>query len=100
MNRNRIWAAIGSAGLLASVGAGLVVTAAPAQADKRCSYQRIAINNNPGAEPGSYANGHKHRTGNHYILRITDGNKYHYWADNNGGRDGDTWDTFYGYKRC
>ncbi|MBI4933834.1 MAG: hypothetical protein HY828_08150 [Actinobacteria bacterium] len=74
-------------------------------ASTSCSVATIWINGNPGAEPGSWAKGHTHATGNHYV-----GYYYYssglgrwvwvYYADNNGGEDGDTADTLYGSTTC
>ncbi|MCP9946795.1 hypothetical protein LUX12_21545 [Streptomyces somaliensis] len=47
--------------------------------------------------------GHSHNTGSHYVGRMTNtgGNLVVDWyADNNGGNDGDTWDSFYGTRVC
>ncbi|MGC0330545.1 hypothetical protein RKD23_003535 [Streptomyces sp. SAI-170] len=103
-NTTRRISAAGTAAA-ALAGAALVVggTATTAQADTRCEWGTIRINGNPGAEAPSYASGHSHRTGNHYVGRITNtgGNLVvDWWADNNGGDDGDTWDSFYGTRIC
>lgn len=59
----------------------------------------IQINTNPGAEAPSWKRGHKHITGNHYVKEITSSGILWY-ADNNGGSDGDTWDTWYEHTYC
>ncbi|MFE0424034.1 hypothetical protein [Streptomyces sp. NPDC058953] len=89
----------------AMVGAVLILggTATTAQADTRCDWGTIRINGNPGAERPSYASGHTHRTGNHYVKKVTNtgGNLVvEWWADHNGGDDGDTWDSYYGTRVC
>lgn len=81
---------------------GLVVTvilSSPVSASTSCSYSDVHLNTNPGAEAPSWAFGHRHITGNHYILYVS-GTTWHWWADNNGGADGDTADTFFGVKTC
>lgn len=70
------------------------------QADTCCSAGIITINSGGGAEPASYAYGHTHRTGNHYVRYIYSNGVWEWWADNNGGSDGDTRDTFYGFRQC
>ena len=94
MKRRRIVAAL-------AVGAAVAasLTALPATASTSCNYNAITINVGEGAEPPSAAIGHTHFTGNHYIA-FTAGSTWHYWADNNGGWDGDTWDTFYATRTC
>ncbi len=70
-----------------------------AVASTACSSSVITINAGPGAEPPTTASGHRHNTGNHYVGAISGG--FWYWyADNNGGMDGDTTDSFYGSRRC
>lgn len=91
-------AALAATAALATAAA-LVGPAAPAHASLACSGTAIWINGNPGAEPGSWATGHSHATGNHYVKRIS-GSTWEWWADNNGGSDGDTADTYYGTKAC
>lgn len=88
--------ALASVGML---GGTLLVAVPAAHADTRCSSQYIVINGNQGAESPSGAFGHSHLTGNHYI-RSQSGNLLTYWADNNGGSNKDTWDTYYGQIRC
>ncbi|MFD4141924.1 hypothetical protein [Streptomyces sp. NPDC058572] len=97
---------IGALGSAGAVFAGLIViggTASTAHADTRCEWGAITINGNRGAEAPSRASGHTHRTGNHYVGKITNtgGNLVVDWyADNNGGNDGDTWDSFFGTRIC
>ncbi|MER7701926.1 hypothetical protein ABTX81_03355 [Kitasatospora sp. NPDC097605] len=92
-----------ASGVLLAVGmaAGGVLIAAPgASASTACNATTITINKGSGAEDPSQAQGHSHSTGRHYVGAI-DSNKIWYWyADNDGGSDGDTWDTFYGIKQC
>ncbi len=86
--------------VILTVTAGTAVLGAgSAQASMSCTYSRIVINSGSGAEPSSFAYGHSHRTGNHYI-KSSAGGRWEYWADNNGGLDGDTPDTFYGVVQC
>jgi len=84
---------------LATSAAAVIVTAAPAHASLACSGTNIRINGNPGAEAPSWATGHRHATGNHCVGAIS-GNIWYWYADNNGGSDGDTWDTYYGAIAC
>lgn len=72
---------------------------ATAQADTRCSWSTITINSGKGAEAPSAASGHKHNTGNHYVGYIA-GDLVDWYADNNGGSDGDTWDSYCGTRKC
>lgn len=93
--------AAAATGLL--VTAGLLVPASTATASTACSGSSITINKPSGAEAASTASGHGHVTGNHYIrsTAISAGKViYTWWADNSGGSDGDTWDTFYSTKTC
>jgi hypothetical protein len=74
-----------------------------ASASKACNAEQITINSGGGAESPSRAWGHTHRTGNHYvkyISRSSAGNIWYWYADNNGGIDGDTADTYYGSILC
>jgi hypothetical protein len=82
-----------------AAGGLAVAPAAPASASGGCSGSLIRINTNPGAEPPSWAYGHRHRTGNHYI-RYRSGSYLIWWADNNGGLDGDTRDTYHTTTYC
>lgn len=77
----------------------LVVPATSASASLACQAYSITINSNPGAEPPSSAAGHRHSTGNHYVKGVVN-SVWYWWADNNGGSDGDTWDTAYGIIQC
>ncbi|MEV4189328.1 hypothetical protein AB0J28_48640 [Streptosporangium canum] len=105
MNLKR-WGALGTAAV--SLAGAMVVTGGTtaAHADTRCSAGLIAINESPGGDPISYWNyGHAHNTGKHYV-------SYSFWnasfgkyvwqwyADNDGGSDGDTRDTYYGSRLC
>ena len=68
-----------------------------------CSGQWITINSGKGGEPPSRVIGHRHITGNHYIKEVKVFRGYKklvWWADNNGGVDGDTQDTYYGTSRA
>jgi hypothetical protein len=75
------------------------VPATPASASGGCSGSLIRINGGGGAEAPSWRYGHGHRSGNHYI-RARSGNYVIWWADNNGGLDGDTRDTYYTTTYC
>ncbi|MEV7912256.1 hypothetical protein [Streptomyces griseus] len=92
---------IGAIGTAAATLAGIMVIGggATAQADTRCSWSTITINSGKGAEAPSKASGHKHNTGNHYVGYIA-GDLVDWYADNNGGSDGDTWDSYYGTRKC
>jgi hypothetical protein len=92
--------AIGLAGLLTATVATFGLAPA-AVANTKCSAGSIRINGNPNAEAPSYASGHSHLTGNHYVSNINGTTGLWTWrADNNGGSDGDTWDTAYGSISC
>jgi len=95
---------IGTAlGALALGAAVITVPAAPAHASGGCSGYLIRINLNPGAEAPSNRYGHRHTTGSHYIrstVNVGNGRVVTWWADNAGGRDGDTADTFYTTTFC
>ncbi|MEV4251293.1 hypothetical protein AB0J63_48895 [Streptosporangium canum] len=104
MNLRR-WGALGTAAV--SLAGAMVVTggATAAHADTRCDWSWIKINSGAGAEAPSVVRGHSHNTGNHYIKGATynpDSGQYiwHWWADNNGGNDGDTYDNSYGKIVC
>jgi hypothetical protein len=90
-----------AAAAVAVTGAlAMMVAAGPAaSASAGCSGSVIRINTGAGAEAPSSAYGHRHRTGNHYI-RYRSGNTLYWYADNNGGLDGDTRDTFYRSVYC
>ncbi|ACZ87593.1 hypothetical protein [Streptosporangium roseum] len=106
MKRNlRRWGALGAAAV--SLAGAMVVTggATSAHADTRCSVNAIAINAGPGGEPKALAWGHSHKTGNHYVQSskwssFTGKYLWQWMADNNGGNDGDTADTYYGPSFC
>lgn len=98
ISRNRIIPALLTMVML--LGLLIVVPATPAEASLACSGTSIQINTNPGAEAPSWATGHSHWTGNHYIYAIYMNGNWEWWADNNGGWDGDTWDTYYGLIAC
>nr|WP_093892366.1 hypothetical protein [Streptosporangium canum] len=76
-----------------------------AHADTRCSWGSTWINGGAGAEAPRMARGHYHKTGNHYI-RSSEWDphfgKYiwQWYADHNGGNDGDDWDSYYGESYC
>ena len=96
VTKKRVSVALG----VALAGAALaVVPATMASASGGCSGDLITINSGRGAEAPSRAYGHKHRTGNHYIKAYS-GKYVIWWADNNGGNDGDTPDTFYTSTFC
>ncbi|MFJ2026946.1 hypothetical protein ACIODW_24500 [Streptomyces sp. NPDC087897] len=92
---------IGAIGTAAAALAGIIVLGGgtAAQADTRCNWGTITINSGRGAEAPSTASGHRHDTGNHYVKYIS-GDLVDWWADNNGGNDGDTWDSYYGTAKC
>ncbi|MEV4183606.1 hypothetical protein AB0J28_19460 [Streptosporangium canum] len=106
MNRNlKRWGALGTAAV--SLAGAMVVTggATSAHADTRCSWSSIYINDSPGGDPKTAARGHSHNTGNHYVTDSIWSAYYkkHVWywnADNDGGSDGDTDDTYYGWILC
>ena len=70
-------------------------------------YEWITINSGRGAEPPSRVRGHRHFTGNHYIKGVIPiyrnnrlvSKRFVWWADNDGGFDGDTKDTRYEITR-
>lgn len=96
----RIRATVGAAVLVGGAAlAGVVVPATTAHASLACHGTSIVINSGRGAEGASYATGHRHATGNHYVDSIY-GSTWFWNADNNGGSDGDTWDTYYGAISC
>ncbi|MFI6395452.1 hypothetical protein [Nonomuraea sp. NPDC050540] len=96
----------GTLGVTTAFAVGVMITGAtpPAQASEPCTWGWIIINDGPGAEPASQVRGHRHATGNHYIgsWYITNQGDYvwSWWADNNGGKDGDTEDTYQGWSAC
>lgn len=79
---------------------GMTAAAPAALASLSCSGSYITINGGSGAESPSTAYGHKHSTGNHYVRYFWSDGVWDYWADNNGGWDGDTADTYYGSILC
>ncbi|MFI6800053.1 hypothetical protein [Streptosporangium canum] len=104
MNLKR-WGALGTAAV--SLAGAMVVTGGTtaAHADVRCSKNVIWINDSPGGDPIMAAYGHSHNTGNHYIkdsIWSADYGMYawRWYADNDGGSDGDTKDTYYGTSWC
>lgn len=84
--------------------AGLAMAAGPAamsaQADVRCGGEAITINSNAGDEPPSTETGHEHQSGNHYIVSISSTGLVTWYADGNGGFDGDQPDAYYGKLQC
>jgi hypothetical protein len=106
MKRNiRRWGALGAAA--ASLAGAMVVAggATAAQADTRCSWSWIQINDSAGGDPMTWARGHSHNTGNHYVRdahwdAVSGQYVWNWWADNDGGSDGDTADTYYGSRWC
>lgn len=80
--------------------AALAFPSAPVYASLACEGTAITINSGAGAEPPRTATGHRHSTGNHYVRYILSNRVWIWWADNNGGSDGDTADTYYGEKQC
>ncbi|MEV4246717.1 hypothetical protein AB0J63_25255 [Streptosporangium canum] len=103
MNLKR-WGALGTAAV--SLAGAMVVTGGTtaAHADTRCSASWITINSGAGGENSTVRRGHSHKTGNHYVVNVwknPQGKYVWYWyADNNGGKDGDTKDTFYNSNVC
>jgi hypothetical protein len=84
---------VGLSVAMVALPTGAAVSAVP------CSYSSMTINGNPNAEGPTRASGHAHLTGNHYVRSMTN-KTWYYTADNNGGSDGDTWDTSYGVAAC
>ncbi|HEX6685203.1 MAG TPA: hypothetical protein VF062_20600 [Candidatus Limnocylindrales bacterium] len=81
----------------------VVAIPAPAHASGGCSGSLIIINANPGAEQPSVARGHTHATGNHYVKStypVGDRRIFVWYADNNGGLDGDTRDSYHTSSTC
>ncbi|MEU7456423.1 hypothetical protein AB0A72_31970 [Streptosporangium roseum] len=104
MNLKR-WGALGTAAV--SLAGAMVVTGGTtaAHADTRCDWSWIYINDSPGGDPKEAARGHSHNTGNHYISYSSWSDYYQkyawYWeSDNDGGSDGDTYDTYYSWNLC
>ncbi|MET9338189.1 hypothetical protein [Nonomuraea sp. NPDC003804] len=98
------WSALGSAAVLL---AGVMVAGGTtsAQADTRCEWRWIRINDSPGGDPMTDARGHSHNTGNHYVggyWRDANSGMYiwDWWADNDGGSDGDSPDTYFSSRWC
>ncbi|MER5705394.1 hypothetical protein ABT023_26110 [Micromonospora sp. NPDC002296] len=86
--------------MTAAVSLALLPLPTPAHAGGGCNPgDWIEINKGAGAEAPSWQRGHKHITGNHYVKEITSTGILWY-ADNNGGSDGDTTDTRYEHTYC
>ncbi|MEV4251292.1 hypothetical protein AB0J63_48890 [Streptosporangium canum] len=103
MNLRR-WGALGTAAV-SLAGTMIAGGATAAHADTRCDWTWIKINSGAGAEAPRVVRGHSHNTGNHYIFDFnwSDYKQQYLWAwyaDNNGGNDGDTKDTSYGTNWC
>lgn len=98
--RVKKWSSIGTAAAALAGAVVLGTAASPANADTRCNYGSVWINSGGGAEAPSWANGHSHNTGNHFVGAIWSNGLWDWYADNNGGNDGDTWDTYYGSRWC
>jgi len=96
---NRRWLVLAALTLL-GLTVALTTGASKASASLSCSGSYITINSGSGAENPSTAWGHNHLTGNHYVRYVYSDGRYEYWADNNGGWDGDTRDTYYGTIDC
>lgn len=90
---------IAVAGVLGMAVAMTVLSTGVATSAVPCSYSSMIINSNAKAEGPTRASGHAHFTGNHYVRSMAN-NVWYYTADNNGGADGDTWDTSYGVAAC
>ncbi|ACZ85147.1 hypothetical protein [Streptosporangium roseum] len=105
MKRNlQRWGALGAAAV--SLAGAMVVTGGTtaAHADVRCMVNTIYINASPGGDPKQQALGHSHNTGKHYVGSYqwysTGWWLWEWYADNDGGSDGDTADTWYGSSWC
>ncbi|SFK53003.1 hypothetical protein SAMN05216275_127115 [Streptosporangium canum] len=99
------WGALGAAAVSL---AGVMVVAGgttSAHADTRCGWGWIKINDSAGGDPISDARGHSHSGGNHYVRNFwwdaaSGAYIWDWWADNDGGSDGDTADTYFGSRWC
>ncbi|ACZ85368.1 hypothetical protein [Streptosporangium roseum] len=106
MKRNlKRWSALGAAAV--SLAGAMVVAggATSAHADTRCTWGWIWINDSAGGDPKTQARGHSHDTGNHYVRdygwdAVSGRYLWNWWADNDGGSDGDTADTYFGSRWC
>ncbi|MGW3364970.1 hypothetical protein ACWDOR_18705 [Streptosporangium canum] len=103
--KSQAMGALGTAAV--SLAGAMVVTGGvtAAHASTSCDYRSVLINDSPGGDRVQLAYGHSHRTGNHFISGSTWDNpkgkhKWYWFADNDGGSDGGTGDTFYGYSWC
>ncbi|MEV4251294.1 hypothetical protein AB0J63_48900 [Streptosporangium canum] len=103
MNLKR-WGALGTAAV--SLAGAMVVTggATAAHASVACMVFPISINASAGGDPKQDALGHSHRTGKHYVGSYqwypTGLWLWEWYADNDGGSDGDTSDTWFGSSWC
>jgi hypothetical protein len=98
----RRWVVSASTAVVLGLG-GAVAVAQPASASGGCSGDIILVNSGAGAEAPSWRYGHAHLTGRHYIraiVRYSNRSLVQWWADNDGGLDGDTWDTPYQETLC
>jgi hypothetical protein len=97
----RTWR-LGVAAVVATAASSLVLVgpASPASAGTACDANAIVINSGSGGELESNALGHYHGYDAHYVVSRSSDNVWEWWADNNGGWDGDTADTFFGYRQC
>lgn len=98
--------------LALAVTVGLMGLTPLASASTSCYFRTVKINDNAGAEAPSWRTGHTHYDGwiykgdNHHYVRYSywsnwkKKRRYVFYADNNAGRDGDTWDTYYGGRYC
>lgn len=88
----RVLSFIAATGLVAG---GLTLAPQPeaASANMACHAMAIKINGSMNAS------GHAHVTGSHYVHGIS-GNVWTWYADNYGGSDGNTFDTYYGQIAC
>lgn len=77
-----------------------VLLSPSAHASLACDATTIQINEGRGGEPPTFRQGHTHFTGDHYVRSISSNRLWNWWADNDGGADGDTADTPYGIKQC
>ncbi len=77
----------------------ITIPAGAASASTACSATSININSPPGVEPSSWASGHSHVTGKHYVKSINSLRVWTWWADNDNGSVDKT-DTYFGIQQC
>ncbi|XBH21931.1 hypothetical protein V5R04_01510 [Jonesiaceae bacterium BS-20] len=82
------------------VAAGMIaVPVSAANASTACDGVTIKINGTAGGEPASWAYGHSHLTGKHYVGATTSNKLWYWYADNDNGST-DKPDTYYGVRQC